>query len=80
MTSSAFIQTVERALRYRIADLETLHRIARLCISQGDVPLADVDVDESFCQREAYQQGRLTDRPDFSLYDRLLEDNEDDDG
>ena len=80
MTTSAFIQTVERALRYRIADIETLQRIARLGISQGEVPLSDVEVDESFRQRETYQQGSLTDAPDFSLYDQMLDDNEDNDG
>jgi hypothetical protein len=80
MTNPAFIQTVERALRYRIAHIETLVRIARLCTSQGDVQVPDVEVDESFHQREAYQQGRLTDEPDFSLYDQMLEDQEDNDG
>ncbi len=41
---------------------------------------AGVDVDESFRQREAYQQGHLTDAPDFTRYEKMLEDNEDDDG
>ena len=80
MTRSLFIQTIERALRYQITDIDTLQRIARLCLSQDDRPLPDADVDESFRQREAYQQGSLTDAPDFSLYDKMLEDNEDDDG
>lgn len=79
-TRSVFIQTIERALRYEIADIDTLQRIARLCLSQDDVQVLGADVDESFRQREAYQQGRLTDAPDFSLYDKMLEDNEDDDG
>jgi len=80
MTRSIFIQTIERALRYQITDIDTLQRIARLCLTQGDVQLPGVDVDESFRQRDAYQQGRLTDAPDFSLYDKMTEDNEDDDG
>jgi hypothetical protein len=80
MTRSLFIQTIERALRYQITDIDTLQRIARLCLSQDDRPLPHADVDESFRQRDAYQQGSLTDAPDFSLYDKMLEDNEDDDG
>jgi hypothetical protein len=80
MTRSLFIQTIERALRYRITDIDTLWRIARLCLSQDDVQLPGVDVDENFRQREAYQQGHLTDAPDFTLYEKMLEDNEDDDG
>jgi hypothetical protein len=77
MTRSVFIQTTERALRYQITDLDTLRRIARLCLSQDDPPLPGADVDESFRQREAYQQGHLTDAPDFSLYDKMLEEDQD---
>jgi hypothetical protein len=36
-------------------------------------------VDENFAEREAYQQGRLTEAPDFSLYDEMLEDEDDPD-
>jgi hypothetical protein len=80
MTRPVFIQTIERALRYQIADSETLQRIARLCLSQDDRPLPGAEVDETFRQRETYQQGSLTDTPDFSLYDKMLENDEDDDG
>jgi transposase len=75
MTRSVFIETIERALRYQITDIDTLQRIARLCLTQ-DVLLPDVDVDESFREREAYRQGHLTDAPDFSLYNQMLENDE----
>ena len=75
MTSSLFIQTIERALRYRITSIETLDRIALLYISQGAQTLPCVDVDESYCQREAYLEGSLTDAPDFSIYDKMLEED-----
>jgi len=80
MTRSVFIQTIERALRYQITDVDTIRRIARLCLSQDDLPFAGVGVDESFRLREAYQQGHLTDAPDFTSYDNMFEDNEDNDG
>jgi hypothetical protein len=75
MTISVFIQTVERALSYRITSIETLERIALLYLSQGAQTLPCVDVDESFRQRDAYLEGSLTDAPDFSLYDKMLEEN-----
>ena len=75
MTSALFIQTIERALRYRITSIGILERIALLYISQGVRTLPCVDVDESFRQREAYLEGSLTDAPDFSLYDKILEDD-----
>jgi Mu transposase, C-terminal domain len=73
LTPVLFLPVVERALRYGITDLETLERIARLSIRQGERPLPGVEVDESFQEREAYQQGRLTEAPDFSAYDQMLE-------
>jgi hypothetical protein len=72
-----FVQTVQRALRYRIVQLETLRRIAWLCISQGEYPLPDAVVDEDFQQRPAYQEGCLTDEPDLSIYDDMLKPQED---
>jgi len=77
MSRPVFIQTMERALHYRITDIDALHRIARLCLSQDTAPLPVADLDESFRQRETYQQGHLTDAPDFDLYDKMLEDKED---
>jgi hypothetical protein len=68
---------VERALRYGITDLATIERIAHLLLRQGgEMPLPGAEVDESFQDREAYQQGRLTDAPDFSSYDQMLEEPE----
>jgi hypothetical protein len=78
MAGSLFNQTIERALHYRITSIETLERIALLLMNQDAQILPCVDVDESICQREAYLEGSLTDAPDFTLYDKMLE--EDDNG
>ena len=80
VTAAVFLETIERALHYRITDTETLRRIARLSISQQEFQVGGVEVDESFRQREAYQQGHLTDAPDFDLYDHMLDDEEGNDG
>jgi hypothetical protein len=80
MTAAVFLETIERALHYRITDSETLRRIARLSISQQEFQVSGVEVDESFRQRDAYQQGHLTDAPDFGLYDQMLDDQEDNHG
>lgn len=77
VTPSVLIQAVRRALTYRVVDLETVKRIAWFCMNQGDGYLPDVDVDENYRHREAYQEGCLTDEPDLSIYD-LPEDDETD--
>jgi transposase len=76
LTRGVLIQTAQRALRYRIIDLATLRRIAWLCISQQQDVLPEAEVDEDFQQRPAYQEGRLTDQPDLSVYDQMLEESE----
>lgn len=76
MSDSLFVRAVERALRYRITSMETLRNIAVLQMSQGELDLPCVDVDESFREREAYREGRLTDTPDFTPYDKMLEDDD----
>ena len=73
LPNSVFIQAIERALRYQIASLETVERIALLYMTQ-DVPrLPSVEVDEAYREREAYLEGSLTDAPDLTIYDGLLE-------
>lgn len=73
VTPAVFAEALTRARRYRVVDLETLQRIAWLSMSQGQESLPDVEVDESFRQRPAYQEGFLTDEPDLSVYDETPE-------
>ena len=56
-----FSQTLERARKYRITSLETLERIAWLYLQQGAGELPLVEIDDAFREREAYQEGSLTD-------------------
>jgi transposase len=79
VTAPVFSRALTRALRYRIVELRTVHRIAWFCLSLGEERPLDVEVDESFRQRPAYQEGCLTDEPDLSLYDHRPPDDEPDD-
>ena len=71
VTQAVFIEALTRAFRYRVVHMETLRRIAWFCMSQGQQPLPYAEVDESFSQRPAYQEGFLTDEPDLSVYDDI---------
>jgi transposase len=71
VTQAVFVQTLVRARRYRVVEMQSLQRIAWFCMSQGEERLPYVDVDESFRQRPSYQEGCLTDEPDLSQYDEL---------
>jgi transposase len=68
MSAELFLRTVERAARFRIADLPTLERIALLYLQAGPGELPAAPVDEQFTQREAYLEGSWTEAPDLSLY------------
>jgi hypothetical protein len=40
-------------------------------MSQGEHRLPYADIDETFRDRPAYQEGCLTDEPDLSIYDEM---------
>jgi transposase len=73
MTPELFVQTLQRAHKYRIPEIEIVRRIARMLLSESTVVLPSVEVDESLLERESYQEGYLSDEADFSPYDKLLE-------
>jgi len=79
VTIDVFRKAIARAHRYKIADVETLRRIAWLCLTQQDAVLPEVEVDEDFHQRPAYQEGYLTDPPDLSQYDQCNEAEDEED-
>lgn len=76
MTPKLFIQSIERAHKYNITSLEVIENIASLCLRQGPEMLPFAELDEQFQQREAYQEGYLTDPPDLSIYDDPTEDED----
>ena len=76
MTAPLFMKTVERALCYRITNVATLERIAGIYFTNGETLIPCPTVDENFKERDSYIEGRLTDVPDFSQYNQILEDND----
>ena len=76
VTPALFIRSLERAHKYRITTMETIERIVVLCMGQGQAELPFVEVDEEFQQRQAYQEGHLTDPPDLSIYKDMLEESD----
>ncbi len=77
ITPALFIKTIKRALKYRITDLRSIERIALLQMTDGDMEILSIDIDEQFQDRQAYRDGRLSDEVDFTIYEKMLEDNPD---
>lgn len=75
MTPELFVKSVQRAYRYRINSLQTIERIALLHLAEGTAELPFAELDEDFRQRNAYQEGSLTDLPDLSIYQDEAEQN-----
>jgi len=77
LTPELFIKTIKRALKYRVRDMRTIERIAILQITDGDIEIPQVEIDEQFRKREAYIEGRLSDDVDLSIYEKMLEEDTD---
>jgi len=76
-TPALFIESIERAHKYRITDSATIERIVALNLTQGIQALPFAEIDGNFRQRDAYLEGRLTDSPDLSIYENTPEDEHD---
>jgi hypothetical protein len=68
LTPELFVASVRRARQYRITRLDVLERIAQLLLTQGLFEPITPAIDETFRQRDTYQQGALTDPPDLSAF------------
>jgi len=68
LTPALFIASIERAYKYGILNIDVIERIAVLQMTQAESSLPFAQVDENYRERESYQEGRLTDHPDFSIY------------
>jgi transposase len=78
---SIFVAAIARALKYRISDLEAIERICLLCLRTSDQNIPAVaQVDEDVADRETYKEGSLSDDVDLSIYDKMFDDDEDNNG
>ncbi len=77
ITLPLFIKTIKRALYYRITDTRCVERIALLYLTDGEGEIGPVHIDEEFQKRPAYLEGRLSEEADLSVYEKLLEVEED---
>jgi transposase len=68
VSTELFIQSIQRAARYRITTLETIERITVLYFKEATAEVPLPEVDESFRERQAYLEGSLTEQPDLSIY------------
>jgi len=64
-----FIQTVERASKYRITDIKTIENIAVLILRDGSLDITPPEIDQDFQKRDAYIEGCFADEVDLSTYD-----------
>lgn len=76
LSPKLFERVVERAHRYKVEDVRALDDIARLLARQDADFIPDAPFNEGYEDREAYREGRMTDPPDLSNFEQLLEDSD----
>ena len=62
-------EIAQAIVRHRQNIRDTRERIAWLYLEQGSGELPWVEINETFREREAYQEGSLTELPDLSIYE-----------
>jgi len=65
---SVFVKAVQRALKYRIKNVDTIENIIRLLLKQSNYAMPLPDINKEFTSRPAYIEGRFADEADLSKY------------
>lgn len=76
LSSPIFHKAITRALKYRLTEIESIKRIALFYLKEGDYEIPFLETDKDFQDREAYKEGRFSDPVDFSLYEKMIEEEE----
>jgi len=79
LTEQFFIQTIQRAIHYKVIDVEQLERVASQLVKleSYQVPVTDSNDDEQLEDRNEYQEGKFTEVSDLAVYEELLNQNDD---
>ena len=70
-----FIQSVQRALKYRITDIATIENIVILKLRQANFNAPCAHIDQDYLNRDAYLEGCYADEVDLSIYDETEDEN-----
>jgi hypothetical protein len=65
---AVFAKALQRALKYRIDNMDTIENIIRLFLKQSNYAMPLPEINEAFINRPAYLEGRFTDDVDLSIY------------
>jgi len=77
MSSSLFLNTIERAFKYQIASITSIERIAEQLIKKQIQEFPDIPPSNQYEHRKTYQDGRFSTEADLKRYQKLMEDGED---
>ena len=75
IATPVFIQSVRRALKYRITDISTIENIVILKLRNGDFNMPCAQIDQDYLNRDAYLEGCYADEVDLSIYDETEDEN-----
>ena len=75
IATPVFIQSVRRALKYRITDIATIENIVILKLRNGDFNMPCAQIDQDYLNRDAYLEGCYADEVDLSIYDETEDEN-----
>jgi len=73
MSSSLFLNTIERALEYQISSIASIERISEQLINQQMHELPDIPISNQYENRKEYQVGRFSTEADLKKYKQLME-------
>ena len=76
VSDELFEKVIERALRYRIADIDTIESIATRTLGLSPLPKIDPSFDPALTNRLSYRDGSVSEEPNLEKYTTISEEDE----
>ena len=77
ISDDIFIKTIKRSFKYKITEKQTIEKICIYIVNGENYQVHFTDIDKELQKNQSYLDGQYSDEVDLTIYDDLLEGNDD---
>ena len=77
VSDDIFIKTIKRSFKYKITEKQTIEKICIYIVNGEDYQIPFADTNKELLKNKSYLEGQYSDEVDLTIYDDLLEGDDD---
>ena len=77
ISDDIFIKTIKRSFKYKITERQTIEKICIYIVNGENYQVPFTDIDKELLKNQSYLDGQYSDEVDLTIYDEILDGNDD---